>query len=126
MAHFKPGDRIDCKIKDNVIVTPYSDYDEIWTFEILATATYGYYIFVPQYRYIKHSLIINAYRCKQYDIASRFLNEQMTHITDTLIYQVRQKLDGMMCSKCGEFFLMGAPNQPDGTLLCYSCKRNPY
>lgn len=34
--------------------------------------------------------------------------------------------DGMFCRKCQVFFQYAEPNQPDGTLLCYSCRNNPY
>lgn len=31
-------------------------------------------------------------------------------------------LDGYACSWCSNFFPMAEPNQPDGTLKCYSCR----
>lgn len=34
--------------------------------------------------------------------------------------------DGMFCRKCQSFYQFAEPNQPDGTLLCYSCRSNPY
>ncbi len=34
--------------------------------------------------------------------------------------------DGMFCRKCQLFYKYAEPNQPDGTLLCYSCRNNPY
>lgn len=34
--------------------------------------------------------------------------------------------DGMFCRKCRSFYKYAEPNQPDGTLLCYSCRSNPY
>lgn len=34
--------------------------------------------------------------------------------------------DGMFCRKCQSFYKYAEPNQPDGTLLCYSCRSNPY
>lgn len=34
--------------------------------------------------------------------------------------------DGMFCRKCRSFYKYAEPNQPDGTLLCYSCRNNPY
>jgi hypothetical protein len=30
--------------------------------------------------------------------------------------------DGCACKKCLNFYHMAEPNQPDGTLLCYSCR----
>lgn len=34
--------------------------------------------------------------------------------------------DGMYCCKCRLFYQYAEPNQPDGTLVCYSCRSNPY
>jgi len=38
----------------------------------------------------------------------------------------RQSPDGMKCIKCQTFYEFAEPNQLDGTLLCYSCRSNPY
>ena len=38
----------------------------------------------------------------------------------------RKHPDGMYCRKCQNFYQYAEPNQPDGTLLCYSCRSNPY
>lgn len=35
-------------------------------------------------------------------------------------------LDGMFCRKCKSFYKYAEGNQPDGSLLCYSCRNNPY
>lgn len=34
--------------------------------------------------------------------------------------------DGMFCRRCQSFYKYAEPNQSDGTLLCYSCRNNPY
>lgn len=31
--------------------------------------------------------------------------------------------NGCSCVKCGELYPQAEPNQPDGTLICYSCRR---
>ena len=31
--------------------------------------------------------------------------------------------NGCFCVQCGELYPQAEPNQPDGTLICYSCKR---
>jgi hypothetical protein len=36
------------------------------------------------------------------------------------------KDDGMNCKLCKEWFHMAEPNQEDGTLICRTCKLNPY
>ena len=34
--------------------------------------------------------------------------------------------DGMNCSCCDEFNIYAGPNQPDGTMICWSCRQNPF
>ena len=31
--------------------------------------------------------------------------------------------NGCHCIRCGELYPQAEPNQPDGTLICYSCRR---
>lgn len=31
--------------------------------------------------------------------------------------------NGCFCTQCGELYPQAEPNQPDGTLICYSCRR---
>ena len=38
----------------------------------------------------------------------------------------RKSPDGMFCRLCQSFYDFAEPNQDDGTLLCYSCRQNPY
>lgn len=37
-----------------------------------------------------------------------------------------KKIDGMKCSHCLEYFHFAEPNQPDGTMICFQCRENPY
>lgn len=34
--------------------------------------------------------------------------------------------DGMFCCKCRAWYQYAEPNQPDGTLICFACRNNPY
>ena len=31
--------------------------------------------------------------------------------------------NGCICTECSELYPYAEPNQPDGTLICYSCRR---
>lgn len=35
-------------------------------------------------------------------------------------------VDGMYCKICKSFYNYAEPNQTDGTLICFSCRSNPY
>lgn len=126
MAKLKPGDRVDCRVKDAIIVSPYKEYDEILTFEIVAVDKYGCYLYVPPYYFIKGTFRADTYQCRHLGIEKQFFNTEAIYIQENLILKVSAVLDGLRCCKCEEFFLMATPNQEDGTLICYSCRFNPY
>lgn len=126
MAKLKPGDCIDVRVKDATIVGPYDNYDEVKTFQIIAKDKYGYYLYIPSYYLIKNTYRADIYQCQQLKINSRFLNEEFIYIKEKMVLKVHSILDGMTCSNCHEFFNMAEPNQDDGTLICYSCRLNPY
>lgn len=126
MAKLKPGDRVACRIKEAKIVSPYKDHDEIKTFEIVADDKYGYYLYVPPYLHLKGTVKADKWQCQQLGIDKKFLGVDILYIQGDLVAKVVSILDGMCCSNCGEFFAMASPNQEDGTLICYSCRFNPY
>lgn len=126
MANLKPGDRVDCRLKNAIIVSPYKEYDEVLTFEIVATDKYGYYLYVPSYYFVKGTFKADTYQCKNLVIEKRFLDTEIVYIQENLIDKVSAILDGLRCKKCQDFFVMATPNQEDGTLICWSCRNNPY
>lgn len=126
MTRLKPGDRIDCRVKSATIVSPYKNYDEVRTFEIVSTDKYGYYLYVPHYYCLKGTVVANNYQCKTLGIDKKFLDENIIYVQDNMIALVHDKLDGLSCKICKEFFGYAASNQPDGTLICFSCRANPY
>ena len=126
MAKLKPGDRVDCRVKQAALVNPYKDYDEVRTFEIIAKDKYGYYLFVPQYYYLKGTTVVDKYFCNQLNVDKKYIGENVIYIQGNMIFRVDSVLDGMNCAKCREFHHMAEPNQPDGTLICWSCRSNPY
>jgi hypothetical protein len=137
MAKLKSGDRVECCVKHNNIVSPYGDYEEVITFEIIGVVEEhshysdysecsGYFLFVPCYRIIKDSVTVSFLLTKQKGINKKFIDEQTIYIQENLISKISSVLDGLFCAHCNEFYDMASPNQIDGTLLCWSCRRNPY
>jgi hypothetical protein len=124
MVSLKPGDRVDVRIKDNVIVKPTEKYDKIKSLEIVATDNFGYFLFVPHYIYLKGSCIADALRCKKMSINPRFVNEQVIYIFENLIVKAEPQ-DGMCCDHCQDHVLMAQANQLDGkTFICWACRNN--
>jgi hypothetical protein len=126
MTKLKPGDRVDCRVKASTIVSPYKNYDEVKTFEIVAIDNHGYYLYVPHYYSLKNTSIANGYQCKALGIDKKFLDENIVYIQGNMIAHVHEKMDGISCKICREFFRYAEANQEDGSLICYSCRQNPY
>lgn len=127
MTKLKPGDRINCRIKKDVIVSPYAgDYDDTRTFEIIGKDPYGYYLFVPYHISLKDSASIDQDACDFLQIDDRFIGEQIIYIQESMICKVSSQIDGCACKKCKEFFHMAEPNQKDGSMLCWQCRTYPY
>lgn len=126
MANLKTGDKVLCRLSLGLIVSVFSEYDDERVFEIIALDEYGYYLYVPEYLYIKHSVNISNKTCKQLSIDNKFIDSKMLYINDGLIYKVHSILDGCACKKCKEFFHQAQPNQKDGTMLCFLCRTYPY
>lgn len=126
MARLRPGDRVDCRIKSATIVSPYKNYDEIKTFEVVAADEHGYYLYVPHYYYLKGTKVADQYQCKALGINKKFLDENIIYIQTNQIYAVQQMLDGMFCKICHEFYRYAEANQEDDTLICFACRANPY
>ena len=81
MTRLKPGDKVDCRVKSATIVGPYSTYEEVKTFEIVAHDCDEYYLYIPHYVVIKGTVIADEYRCKKLHIDRKFLNENIVSIT---------------------------------------------
>lgn len=126
MGHLKTGDKISCRLKDGVIVGAYEAYDETKTFAIVAIGDYGYYLYVPYYYLVKNTIVMDRYCLKRMDIDPRFLGENMVHITESMVNQVVQRLDGLFCSICQTFCQYAVANLEDDTFTCFSCRQNPY
>ena len=126
MPKLKPGDTISCRVKSALIVSPYRSYDEIKTFTIIASDDHGYYLYVPHYYCLKGCVVADQYRCKKLGIDKKYIGEDIIHIQENMIASVDRKQDGIVCKICREFFPYAAANQEDGTLICFSCRQNPY
>lgn len=128
MNILKPGDLIDCHIASGLIINKknHQDYSEIKTFEIIGTNEHGYYVFVPNYFFIKNLIKITPHLCKSSNISSKYIGENGLHILSNLIYKINSIMDGITCEICKEFHHQSAPNQSDDTFICWSCRQNNY
>ena len=125
MSKLKPGDRVACKVRAGHIVNAYEgDWDEKYTFEVVATDNRGYYLFIPHYIYIKGGLKVNEYNRKTHGIDKRFLGETIVYIAEGSVLSVEQRADGLICEKCKEFSPMAECDEPP--FICWICRTYPY
>ncbi len=125
MPTLKPGDLVSCRVKDGRVVLAYADYDSEKTFEILASDSGGYFIYLPEYLNLYGGTTIGPQSIRSLGIGKQFLDGTMLYLTSNMIAKVVSSLDGCHCVECEEFFKYAVPNQEDGTLVCYSCRRYP-
>jgi hypothetical protein len=122
VVKLKPGDKITCRVKDSLIVSGYAEFDEERTFEIIAADEYGYFVYVPEYVYIKNVTRITQYNIKALDINKKFIECFCIYVHESSISKVHSILDGMTCCKCNEFYNQAEANQEDGSMICWNCR----
>lgn len=124
MVQLHIGDRISCKIKDLLLVSPYSDYDEIKVLEIIALddSNSGYFTYVPYYIRIKQSEKITDSLLKTLKLHKKYLNENLLFINNSMIHAIDSHMDGLTCKKCNEYYRLSEANQEDGNFICWTCR----
>ena len=125
MVRLKPGDRVNCRLKESRIVNPYSEFDEEKTFDIIAINDGGYYLFVPIYYNIKESYKIDYFDAKEMSASSKFIGEECVYILENLVAKIHTVLDGLACDKCNVFYEYATANQKDSTFICWTCRTYP-
>jgi|ERR1019366_1096891 hypothetical protein len=116
------GDEVVCNIRDNDIVSSYSEFDSQETFAIIAVDGHGYFLYIPQYIHVKDCNEITAYFAGTLGIHRKYIGEQTVYIKPGNIVRVHRNIDGYVCNKCGEYYPMSQSNQEDGTFICWVCR----
>ena len=122
----KRGDKVEVHLKENEIVNRYRIFDESRVFEIVATDSEGYCLYVPHYLFVKETLVVDYSRACRLDIDPKFMGENIVYVLEDFVISVKSILDGMSCKKCQDFFAYAEANQEDGSLICFSCRSNPW
>ena len=126
MPELQVGDTISCRIKSAMIVSPYRAYDDVKSFVIVAVDEHGYYLFVPHYYLLKDSFVADRYKIKLLGIEQRYLDEDIVYIQENMVASIEAQMSGINCRICREHFPYASANQEDGTMVCFSCRSNPY
>jgi len=127
VVDFLPGDQVVCLIRDKAIVNASDiEYDLKAIFDVLITYAEGLILYVPCDLSLDDCMFLNAYNCDRFGLDRKFINSLAYYITEYKVYEVYQQIDGLCCARCKDFFPMATGNQTNGTLICYSCRQNPW
>jgi hypothetical protein len=126
MIKLKAGDRVSCKLKESRIINNTLEHDNTHVFEIIGVNEGGYYLYIPPYFFVKNTFKIDQFDYKKYKIAAKYIGDDCIHIPEDMILNISFILKGLPCRKCEIFFDYAESNQPDGSLVCYSCRFNNY
>lgn len=127
MVDFLPGDQVICLIRAKAIVNASDlEYDLKAVFDVLTTYAEGLILYVSSDLQLDDCMFLNAYNCERFGLDKKFLGSLAYYITEYKVYEVYQQIDGLCCVKCKDFFPMAEANQSNGSLLCYSCRQNPW
>lgn len=124
-------DRVYCKVSGaNIVVRTSQNFDIILDFEIIGFAPDNtYVVYIPTYYNIKERFMMSETQLNEYNVDKKFLNKNGYIVTVNEISKIKKAScgsDGMFCLKCKQFYQFSEPNQLDGTMICYSCRSNPY
>jgi hypothetical protein len=126
MVRLRAGDRVRVRVNAGTIVSPYSDFDEVRVFEVVAVDDDGCYLYVPHYLFLKGAYYIDPSRAHKLKIEPRFHQELMTYVAENMVAGVESQMDGERCSRCQEFCPMAKLAQPEYIFLCWSCRIYPF
>lgn len=56
------------------------------------------------------------------DALDEMVREMDAAVAEIMAKRKKKEKDGEDCVKCGTFYPQAEPNQPNGTLICYSCR----
>jgi hypothetical protein len=116
-VHFYAGEVVSASDKN---------FDQTLTLEVISYDNHGYYLFVPHYMRLKHTILVETTNYRHLVVDEKYLGEEVLYVMEESVYRVEYILDGMACHHCKEFIEWAAPNRDDGTFFCWACRENPY
>lgn len=122
MIRLKAGDRISVKIENNKVVSPYSNYTSIGTFDIIGTDYYSdtYYVYIPHYILLSQTVKIDNYNYKKFDLLPKYIGENILVLHEKFINSIIHEVQGTFCLKCNENYPFANPSNNED-FICKSC-----
>jgi formylmethanofuran dehydrogenase subunit E len=129
----RAGDHVVCKLRDGNIAARHERSEDRVTLTvagriILDENTWEYVAYIPEYeaQMVKSAFKIRPELAKRYGMHPKYVGEFGVTLRKNNIIRVSHRPDGLTCSNCDEFYDKAEANQEDGSLVCWSCRQNPY
>lgn len=131
---YRINDIVVCKVRDNnVIVRMEKNYDTKISFKIIGIKiskfeVAEYALYVPEYVLVQVNTRDRVTRkiASEYSVDPKFMDDYILRIRSSQIVTHEFVANGMFCVNCDDYFDKAGPNQEDGTMVCYSCRQNPW
>jgi hypothetical protein len=94
--------------------------------DIISKTNVGWVVYVPSYIAVPHAKKLNEALARKFEIDKKYLGGRMIVVGIDSVHDVIIRTDGTTCIACKKFYPYAEPNQDDKTLICYSCRDNPY
>lgn len=131
MVLYSAGDTVICKIGyGKVLLANDTDYERAKEFSIVCGCDSGYLILLPGDLYLKNSFNLNDEDCKEFGLAKKFIGGTVHYISDDHVLALRNRMTGLSCMKCNEYFEYAEVNRIDengkGAMICWRCRSYPF
>lgn len=131
MGLYSTGDAVICKIGyGKVLLADDSAFELAKEFSIACPCDNGYLILLPSDLYLQCSFVLNVQDCKDFGLPKKFVGGTVHYITDDHVLALRNRMTGLSCMKCHEYFEYAEVNRIDengkGALICWHCRMYPH
>jgi len=107
-------------------VTDKTDVHKSFRLDVIAKTERGYIVYVPKHMHIPHAKKLSKSMKKRFGINEHYIDCHIVVVGLDSISDIIVRTDGTHCDRCSKFCPYAEANEPDGTLICYSCRENPY
>ena len=102
------------------------DMHKTYRLDIISKTNVSWITYVPNYITVPHAEKLTEALARKFAVNKKYLGGRMVAIGIDSIIDVIIHTDGTICISCKKFYPYAEPNQEDKTLICYSCRDNPY
>jgi hypothetical protein len=120
------GDTLMIMVDNYGNVTDKDGVRKTFRLDVIAKTAQGYVVYVPKHILIPHARKLTKTMKKKFGADERYIGCYIVAVGFDSISNIIVRTDGTHCAHCSKFYQYAVANQSDGTLICYSCRENPY